>query len=50
MSQAAFAERIGVPIDTIRNREQGKRLPAGPAKALLKIIHQAPEAALAALE
>ena len=50
LSQSAFAERIGVPIDTIRNWEQGKRLPAGPAKALLKIIHRAPEAALAALK
>lgn len=50
LSQAAFAERIGVPIDTIRNWEQGKRLPAGPAKALLKIIHHSPEAALAALK
>lgn len=50
LSQAAFAECIGVPIDTIRNWEQGKRLPAGPAKALLKIIHRAPEAALAALK
>jgi putative transcriptional regulator len=49
LSQAAFAECIGVPIDT-RNWEQGKRLPAGPAKALLKVIHRAPEAALAALK
>ena len=50
LTQAAFASRIGVPVDTIRNWEQGKRLPAGPAKALLKVIHHTPETALAALK
>jgi putative transcriptional regulator len=49
LTQAAFAARIGVPIDTVRNWEQGKRLPAGPAKALLRVLDRAPEAALAAL-
>jgi putative transcriptional regulator len=49
LTQAAFATRIGVPVDTVRNWEQGKRLPAGPAKALLRILDIAPEAALAAL-
>ena len=49
LTQAVFAARIGVPIDTVRNWEQGKRLPAGPAKALLRILDNAPEAALAAL-
>jgi putative transcriptional regulator len=29
--------------------EQGKRSPRGPARALLKLIEQAPEAAFAAL-
>jgi putative transcriptional regulator len=50
LTQAAFAMRIGVPLDTVRNWEQGKRLPAGPAKALLRILDRAPEAALVALE
>jgi len=49
LTQAAFAARIGVPLDTVRNWEQGKRLPAGPAKALLKILDRAPEVALSAL-
>lgn len=49
LTQAAFAARIGVPVDTVRNWEQGKRLPAGPAKALLKILDRAPETALSAL-
>ena len=48
-SQAQFAERIDVSLDTIRNWEQGKRCPTGAAKALLKILDKAPEAALAAL-
>jgi putative transcriptional regulator len=49
LSQAAFAKRIGVPVDTVRNWEQGKRLPRGPARALLRIVDRAPELALAAL-
>jgi len=49
LSQVAFARRIGVPVDTVRNWEQGKRLPRNPARALLRIIDRAPEAALAAL-
>lgn len=49
LSQAEFSHRIEVPIDTIRNWEQGKRCPTGAAKALLKVLDKAPEAALAAL-
>jgi putative transcriptional regulator len=49
LSQVAFARRIGVPVDTVRNWEQGKRAPQGPARALLRIIDRAPDAALAAL-
>ena len=48
-SQTEFAERIDVSLDTIRNWEQGKRSPTGAAKALLKVLDRAPEAALAAL-
>jgi putative transcriptional regulator len=49
LTQAEFAERIGVPIETVRNWEQGKRSPRGPARALLKVIEQAPDLAFAAL-
>ena len=49
LTQAEFAARIGVPIETVRNWEQGKRHPRGPARALLKLIDSAPEAAFAAL-
>ena len=49
-SQTEFAHRIDVSLDTIRNWEQGKRSPTGAAKALLKVLDKAPEAALAALD
>jgi putative transcriptional regulator len=49
LTQAAFAERIEVPIETVRNWEQGKRTPRGPARALLKLIDRAPDAAFAVL-
>jgi len=49
LSQAEFSARIDVPLETIRNWEQGKRCPTGAAKSLLKILDKAPEAALAAL-
>ena len=48
-SQVEFAERIDVSLDTIRKWEQGKRSPTGAAKALLRVLDKAPEAALAAL-
>jgi putative transcriptional regulator len=49
LTQAQFASRIGVPIETVRNWEQGKRSPRGPARALLKVIDRAPDLAFAAL-
>jgi putative transcriptional regulator len=50
LTQAEFAARIGVPIETVRNWEQGKRAPRGPARALLKVIERAPDLAFAALK
>jgi len=50
LSQAEFSQRIDVPLETIRNWEQGKRSPTGAARALLKVLDKAPEAALAALD
>jgi putative transcriptional regulator len=49
LTQAEFAARIGVPIETVRNWEQGKRSPRGPARALLKLIENAPDLAFAVL-
>ena len=48
LTQAAFAESIEVPIETVRNWEQGKRSPRG-RRAAVKLIDKAPEAAFAAL-
>jgi putative transcriptional regulator len=49
LTQIEFAARLGVPVETIRNWEQGKRMPRGPARALLAIIAHAPETVFAAL-
>jgi putative transcriptional regulator len=49
LTQAAFAARIGVPIETVRNWEQGKRSPRGPARALLKLLELAPDVAFSVL-
>ena len=49
LTQAEFASRIDVPIETVRNWEQGKRSPRGPARALLKLLEQAPDMAFAVL-
>jgi putative transcriptional regulator len=42
LSQAAFALRIGVPVGTIRNWEQGRRAPQGPARVLLALLDRNP--------
>jgi putative transcriptional regulator len=49
LTQAEFAARLVVPVETIRNWEQGKRLPRGPARALLAVIAHAPDTVFAAL-
>ncbi len=49
LTQLEFAARLGVPVETIRNWEQGKRSPRGPARALLAVIAHSPETVFAAL-
>jgi putative transcriptional regulator len=49
LTQIEFAARLGVPVETIRNWEQGKRAPRGPARALLAVIAHSPETVFAAL-
>jgi putative transcriptional regulator len=49
MTQAKFAALIDVQLGTLRNWEQGRRVPTGPAKALLKAIHNDPVHVLNAL-
>jgi len=49
LSQAKFAQVIDVQIGTLRNWEQGRRTPTGPAKALLRAIKNDPKHVLKAL-
>lgn len=48
-SQTEFARMIGVSVATLRNWEQGRRRPEGPARALLKVAASNPEVVAAAL-
>ncbi|OIP32412.1 transcriptional regulator [bacterium CG2_30_54_10] len=48
-SQTEFAAIIGVSVATLRNWEQGRRHPIGPARALLKVVSENPKAVLKAL-
>jgi putative transcriptional regulator len=49
LSQARFAKVVAVPLGTLRNWEQGRRAPTGPAKVLLKVIEKDPKAVLEAV-
>ena len=42
LSQPAFARSIGVPLGTLKNWEQGRRRPGGPARVLLALIEKRP--------
>lgn len=48
-SQVEFALLIGVSPATLRNWEQGRRTPHGPARALLKVAAANPRAVALAL-
>ncbi len=48
-SQAEFALMIGVSVATLRNWEQGRRTPDGPALALLRVAARNPKAVIEAL-
>jgi putative transcriptional regulator len=43
LSQQAFASRIGVPVTTLRNWEQKRRAPHGPARVLLAMLDRNPK-------
>jgi putative transcriptional regulator len=49
LSQPRFAQLLHVDVGTLRNWEQGRRDPTGPAKALLRAISTDPKAVLKAL-
>jgi putative transcriptional regulator len=44
LSQARFAARFGFTAATVRNWEQGRTQPDGPARVLLAVIAHHPEA------
>ncbi len=49
MSQREFAMLVGVPVNTLRNCEQKRTRPTGPARALLRAIAKDPKHVLRAL-
>jgi putative transcriptional regulator len=42
MTQQSFADALGISVHTLRNWEQGRRKPEGPALALLRIAARHP--------
>lgn len=50
LSQAKFAERLRVPVGTVRDWEQYRRSPDAPARTLLGMVDADPKAALALIE
>jgi putative transcriptional regulator len=50
LSQASFADRFGIPRGTLRDWEQRRRKPEGPARVLLLVLDDNPQAVQRALE
>ena len=46
LTQDKFAHLVGISVGTLRNWEQGRRKPEGPARVLLKVAAIHPEALL----
>ena len=49
LSQDDFVAAFGVSVGTVRNWEQGRRRPEGPARVLLTVIDKAPRTVMDAL-
>ena len=49
LPQPDFASWYGLEVDTVRNWEQGRYEPDGPAKVLLNVIEREPDAVIRAL-
>jgi putative transcriptional regulator len=43
LSQAEFSARFALPVETLRDWEQGRVVPDAPAQVLLRVIEAAPE-------
>jgi putative transcriptional regulator len=50
LSQSAFSKACGISVHTLRNWEQGRRAPRGPARALLLAIARDPVGVIRALQ
>lgn len=46
LSQEKFSKMLGISVGTLRNWEQGRRKPEGPARILLRVAEKHPEAIL----
>jgi len=46
LSQSKFAALLGISVATLRNWEQGRRTPDGPARILLQVAAKHPHAVL----
>jgi putative transcriptional regulator len=46
LSQNEFATMFGISVKTLRNWEQGRRVPAGPARILLLVAAKHPDAVM----
>ena len=46
LTQEQFAAMLGISVRTLRNWEQGRRVPEGPARVLLQVAARHPEAVL----
>lgn len=46
LSQAKFASLMGISVRTLQNWEQGRRIPRGPARVLLRVAAAHPDAVL----
>jgi putative transcriptional regulator len=49
LTQEQFAAMLGISVGTLRNWEQGRRVPEGPAKVLLRVADKFPQAVLDAV-
>ena len=49
LTQSQFAAMLGISVSTLRNWEQGRRVPEGPAMVLLRVADKYPEAVLDAV-
>ena len=49
LSQDAFAKRFGIPAGTLRDWEQGRRVPDAATQSYLRVIARMPDAVASAL-